>query len=129
METNTMRKIEVKIRQIIWALKQSFKPTTYDLVIYQGKVYYIKSSLTGENVWNLFEKGEKEPAHRYIKGENLKLVQSFKRFINVFKNHLRFQKQSWGLIDYGNPIGTRLSYNNSEDIYFRSDVIVNFYVL
>ena len=114
-----MRKIEVKIRQIIWAFKQSFKPTTYDFVIYQGEKYYIKSSLTGENVWNLFEKDEKEPTHRYIKGKDLKVVQSFKRFINVFKNHLIFQKQSWGLIDCGNPIGTRLSYNNSDDIYFR----------
>lgn len=114
-----MRKIEVKIRQIIWAFKQSFKPTTYDFVIYQGEKYYIKSSLTGENVWNLFEKDEKEPIHRYIKGKDLKVVQSFNRFIHVFKNHLRFQKQSWGLIDCGNPIGTRLSYNNSDDIYFR----------
>ena len=116
---NIMRKIEVKVRQIIWAIKQSFKPTTYDLVIFQEKEYYIKSSLTGENVWNLFEKGEKEPTHRYIKGQDLKVVQSIKRFANVFKNHLKFQKQSWGLIDCGNPIGTRLSYNNSEDIYFR----------
>jgi hypothetical protein len=114
-----MRKIEVKIRQIIWALKKSFKPTTYDLVVYQGKEYYIKSSFTGENVWNLFEKGTKEPTHIYIKGQDLKVVYSTKRFINVFKNLLRFQKQSWGLIDCGNPIGTRLSYNNSEDIYFR----------
>ena len=86
---------------------------------HQGKEYYIKSSLTGENVWNLFEKGKKEPTHRYIKGQDLKVVQSIKRFTNVFKNHLKFQKQSWGLIDCGNPIGTRLSYNNSEDIYFR----------
>ena len=116
---NKMRKIEVKIRQIIWAIKQSFKPTTYDLVIYQGKEYYIKSSLTGENVWNLFEKGEKEPTHRYIKGQDLKVIQSIKRFANVFKNHLKFQKKNWGLIDCGNPIGTRLSYNNSDDIYFR----------
>lgn len=114
-----MRKIEVKIRQFIWALKQSFKPTTYDLVVYQGKKYYIKSSLTGENVWNLFEKGEKEPTHRYVKDSEIKFVQTLKRFISVFKNHLSFQKQNWGLIDYGNPIGTRLSYNNSTDIYFR----------
>lgn len=114
-----MRKIEVNFKQIIWAFKQSFKPTTYDLVSYQGKHYFIKSSLTGENVWNLFEKGEIKPTHKYIKGQDLKVIQSMKRFINVFKNHLRFQKQSWGLIDCGNSIGTRLSYNNSEDIYFR----------
>jgi len=114
-----IRKTEVKIRQIIWAYKQSFKPTTYDLVIYQGKQYFIKSSLTGENVWNLFENGEKEPTHRYIKGQELKVVKSVKRFINVFKDHLIFQKQTWGSIDCDNPIGTRLSYNNSDDIYFR----------
>jgi len=115
-----MRKIEVTIRQIIWSFRQSFKPTTYDLVIYQGKQYFIKSSLTGENIWNLFEKGEKEPTHRYIKGQDLKIVHSIKRFVNVFRNHLRFQKQSWGSIDACNPIGTRLSYMSSENIYFRN---------
>jgi len=120
MKTNKiLRKTEVKIRQIIWAFKQSFKPMTYDFVIYQGEEYFIKSSLTGENVWNLFKKGEKEPIHRCIKGDDIEIVKSFKRFINVFKNHLRFQKESWGLIDYGNPIGTRLSYINSDNIYFR----------
>jgi hypothetical protein len=113
-----MRKIEVKIRQIIWAFKQSFNPTNYDLVIYQGKEYFIKTSLAGENIWNLFVKYEIKPIHRYIKGQDLKVVHSFKRFINVFKTYLRFQKQNWGLIDYRNPIGTRLCYNNSDDIYF-----------
>lgn len=113
-----MRKIEVKIRQIIWAFKQSLNPTTYDLVIYKGKKYFIKSSLTGENIWNLFEKGEKEPTHYRVKGNDLKLIQSYKRFITVFKNDLLFQKQCWESIDYDNPIGTRLSYNNSEDIYY-----------
>ena len=54
-----MRKIEVKIRQIIWAFKKSFEPTTYDFVIYKGEKYFIKSSLTGENIWNIFKKGEK----------------------------------------------------------------------
>jgi hypothetical protein len=91
---------------------------THDLVIYQGKEYFIKSSLTGINIWNLFEKGKNKPTHYRVKGEDFKLTQSFKRFIIVFRNHLKFQKQSWGLIDYQNPIGTRLSYNNSDDIYF-----------
>lgn len=111
-----MRKIEVNIRQIIWSFKQFFKPTTYDLVNYQGKYYFIKPSLTGENIWNLFEHGKKEPTHKYIKGNSFKIIQSLTRFINVFKQHLIFQKQNWGLIDCTNPIGTRLSYNNSEDI-------------
>lgn len=113
-----MRKIEVKIRQIIWALKQSFKPTTYDFVVYQGEKYLIKASLTGENIWNLYVEGKKEPIHEFIKGSDFKVVLSLKRFVNVFNGHLRFQKQYWGLIDYRNPLGTRLSYNNSNDIYF-----------
>lgn len=49
-----MRKIEVKIRQFLWALKKSFEPTTGDAVIFQGQEYFIKTSLTGENIWNLF---------------------------------------------------------------------------
>jgi hypothetical protein len=113
-----MRKLEVKIRQFIWAFKQSFKPTTYDLVIYQGEEYYIKSSLIGENVWNLFKKGINTPIHLQVKGNELKVVHSVNRFIKVFKNHLRFQVQYWGLIDHNNPIGTRLSYNNSDDIFY-----------
>lgn len=113
-----MRKLEVKIKQIIWSLKQSFKPSTYDTVIYQGNKYFIKSSLTGENIWNLFEKGEKKPKHYRISGDELKIAYSLKRFINSFKKHLLFQRQNWGLIDCKNPIGTRLSYLSSENIYF-----------
>lgn len=117
-----MRKIEVLIRQVVWSFKQTFKPTTYDLVIYQGRKYFIKSSLTGENVWNLFESGTKEPTHRYIDGDDIKVVQSLKRFISVFKKHLKFQKQNWMLIDCENPVGTRLCYNNSDDITFGRSV-------
>jgi hypothetical protein len=113
-----MRKIEVKIRQIIWAFKKSFKPTTYDLVVYQGKQYFIQPSFTGDDVWHLFDWVDNKPIHARIKGENLKVVQSAKRFINVFKQHLRFQKQNWESIDCGNPIGSRLCFNNSDDIYF-----------
>lgn len=113
-----MRKIEVKIRQIIWALKQSFKPTTYDKVIYNGNIYYIKSSLTGENIWNLFEKTKDKPTYSYIRGNELKIVHSFNRFIRVFKEHMFFQKTSWQRIDCSNPIGTRLSYISSDNIFF-----------
>ena len=115
-----MRKLEVKIRQIIWSIGQSFKPTTYDLVEYKGNRYYIKSSLTGEDVCNLFEKGNEKPTHYRIKGRDLKIAHSFKRFKSVFKHHIFFQWSSWQQIDCGNPIGTRLSYINSENIYFRN---------
>ena len=114
-----IRKIEVKIRQIIWAFENSFKPTTYDIVIYKDKEYFIRPTLTAENVWNLFEKDSKEPSYVFINGKNFYLVQSIKRVLNVFKKHLMFQKNSWGSIDCVNPIGTRLSYKNSKDIYFK----------
>lgn len=113
-----MRKIEVKIRQFLWALKKSFEPTTGDAVIFQGQEYFIKTSLTGENIWNLFDIGTKELIYSYIKGNDFKVIRSFSRFKRVFKHNLAFQKLNWGLIDCENPIGTRLSYNNSEDIYF-----------
>jgi hypothetical protein len=115
-----MRKIEVKIRQIIWAYKKSFKPTTYDFVIYKGEKYFIKSSLTGENIWNLYKKGEKKPSHNYINGNNFKKINSLKLFTKNFKQHLNFQKQNWGSIDLNNSIGTRLSYISSDNIMFNN---------
>ena len=113
-----IRQLEIKIRQIIWAFKKSFKPTSYDIIIYKGKQYYIKSSLIGENIWDLYENDKIDPTHRYIKCEEFKVIQSVKRFINVFKNYLIFQKQYWESIDLMNPIGKRLSFKNSDDIYF-----------
>lgn len=118
-----MRKIEVKIRQLFWAFTEALKPTNYDLVIFQGKRYYIKSSLTGYNIWNLFEKNNSEPIHKYIKGNNLKVVHSIKRFIPIFKQKMYFQKSCWQKLDFSNPFGTRLSYLNSNNIYYRKRYI------
>lgn len=114
-----MRKLEVKVRQIIWAIGKSLKPTTYDLVEYKNEKYYVKSSLTGEDVWNLSKKGDEKPTHYYIKGKDLKVIHSFKRFKNAFKQYMFFQWSSWQKIDCRNPIGSRLSYESSENIYFR----------
>lgn len=113
-----MRKIEVRIRQIIWAAIQSFKPTTYDFVMYKGNKFYIKSSLSGESVWHLYQHGIEQPKYSYIKGSELKIVHSLDRFVKVFKQHLDFQKGSWGLIDCCKPIGRRLCYYSSENIKF-----------
>lgn len=115
---NKIRKIEVTFRQIVWACKQSFKPTTYDSVNYYGNKYYIKSSLVGEDVWDLYRFCEKLPTHRRIKGNEFKLVHSVGRFIYVFKSNYKFQKMNWYSIDCQNSIGTRLSYKNSDNIYF-----------
>ena len=113
-----MRKIEVKVRQFIWAIKTSLKPTTYDLVEYKGDTFFIKSSLTGEGVWNLFKVGETSATYFYIKNRDLKLLHSFKRFVKVIKWHLHFQETSWGRIDRNKPIGRRLCYYSSENILF-----------
>lgn len=111
-----MRKLEVKIRQIIWALNRLRTPSTYDLVIYKGNKYYVKSSLTGHNIWNLSIGGEIK--YRLIKGEELRVVYSFKRAKRVFKEMMRFQETSWQSIDLSKPLGTRLSYYNSDNIRF-----------
>jgi len=113
-----MRKLEVKIRQIIWSFKMTFKPTTYDLVEFKNNKYYIKSSLCGEDIWNLFEKGKDKCSYSHIRGNELKIIHSFKRFKEVFNHYMFFQKSSWQSIDCKNPIGTRLSYINSENIKF-----------
>jgi hypothetical protein len=113
-----MRKLEVKIRQIIWAFIQTFSPTNGDKVLYKNKTYFIKSSLTGNDIWNLFDVNDSNNIVYKISGKKLTVIQSFKRFVTVFNQHMRFQKISWELIDQRNPIGTRLSYINSDNIVF-----------
>jgi len=92
-----MRKLEVKIRQIVWAIKKSFKPSTNDLVIYCGKDYFIKPSMTGEDTWNLFKFGENVVTHGLIDGNDLVVVHSFSRFVRRFRENLSFQEQNWVL--------------------------------
>lgn len=74
--------------------------------------------MIGYNIWDLFERGDKNPIHFRINGSELKLINSYKRFKSVFKNKLKFQKENWGTIDNNKPFGTRLSYHNSDDISF-----------
>ena len=113
-----MRKLEVKIRQIIWALNKIIKPTTYDIVLFNGNKYFIKSSLTGDNIWNLYKMGVDKPIYMHIRGNEFKIIHSLDRFVKCFKNHMKFQVQSWQQIDERKPIGTRLSYYNSDNIRF-----------
>ena len=113
-----MRKIEVKIRQFFWSLKETLKPNTYDAVIYKEKKYYIKSSLCGHDIWDLYEKNFKSPTFKRIKGSELKVVHSFKRFKVVFNQNMHFQKTSWQSIDFNKKLGSRLSYYNSNNIRF-----------
>jgi hypothetical protein len=123
-----IRKIEVLLRQFYWAFKESFKPTTYSIVKYHGAEFYIKSSLTGHNIWDLYPLNGKVKASMFfhinpnkgcveqIHGSQLQVLYSWKKFKEDFKSHLDFQKSYWGLIDEQKPIGTRLSYINSENI-------------
>lgn len=111
-----MRKLEVRIRQIIWALNKSLKVNNWDEVMYNGKKYYAKSSLIGNDIWDLYNDGEE--ILYYKNGKDLRIIHSWKRFKRVFKEMLYFQKSSWGLIDQNKPLFTRLSYKNSEDIKF-----------
>lgn len=113
-----LRKLEVKIRQIAWSVKRSLEPTTYDSVTYKGMSYYIKSSYTGHNKWNLFDSTSQKPIFTNVKGKELKVKHSFRRFVDVVKRHMYFQKSNWESIDCNKNIGSRLSYNNSNDIKF-----------
>jgi len=113
-----MRKIEVKLRQYIWSFKKCFKPSSYDLVIYQNETYYIKSSMVGNDIWNLYKHEIETPIFYRINGKKLKVKHSWKRFKNNFKQNLSFQEQNWQTIDLEKPFGTRLSYINSDNIVF-----------
>lgn len=113
-----MRKLEVKLRQLLWAFKETFKPAAGDLVKYKGFKCYIRPTLTGYNTWHLRNIDSESPRFTYVKGSDLKIIRSIPQHIHRFKDLLRFQKQSWGSIDLIKPVGTRLSYNNSDDIQF-----------
>jgi hypothetical protein len=116
-----MRNIEVAIRQLFWAIKRTFSPTTHDAVLYKNKVYFIRPSGKGHDRWNLFKSFGRPTTFRAIKGEDLQVLHSFKRTRFEFKSKLAFQHGYWGDIDRRSPIGTRLSYNNADDISFHSD--------
>lgn len=114
-----MRKIEVKIRQIIWSMCSIFEPHNYDIVLYKGDEYSIKSSLTGYNKWNLYKRGIVGlNTFSNIRGKEFKICHSLKRCLIIFKESMGFQKMSWELIDISHPLGTRLSYINLENIKF-----------
>lgn len=115
-----MRKIEVKIRQIIWAFNESFKPSKCYSVEFQGVTCNIKHSFTGYNKWHVTSKLVPELKWRNIHGSELIVnLHSFKRWYNNFTSCYKHQKWSWYLIDIRNPLGTRLSYINSDNIKFK----------
>ena len=114
-----MRKLEVKIRQIIWAFKKSFEPAECFSVNYQGFKFVIKPSFTKDNCWNLHARGNKTPLFYRIDGNELKVNYiSFKKWFGNFKSMYLHQKWSQYSIDIRKPIGTRLSYINSDNIRF-----------
>ena len=110
-----MRKIEVKIRQIIWSICSIFEPHNYDIVLYKGDEYFIKSSLTGRNKWNLYSDAIK---FNSIHGTELKILHSMKRCLIIFNQSMKFQKDAWESIDCCHELGQRLSYINSDNIKF-----------
>lgn len=114
-----MRKLEVKIRQIIWAFKNSFKPSECYSVEFQGETCNIKPSFTGHNIWNVTPKNIDNLTFYRINGSELKVnLHSFSRWYLNFKHLYLHQKWSWYSIDIRKPIGTRLSYINSDNIMF-----------
>ena len=113
-----MRKIEVWVRQVIWAFNKTLLPDSGDLVLYGGIKYYIKPSLTAEDTWNLYLLGSKGIAHRRVAGRDLSVVRSFRGSVRVFKSHLNFQKHNWGMLDCLHPVGRRLIYLSSYDIRY-----------
>ena len=114
-----MRKIEVKIKHLIWAFKRSFEPAECYSVDYRGFTFVIKPSFTGSNKWNLYAKGINEILFSDVKSEDLKAnLISFNRWFNNFKSMYKFQKWSWYSIDCKKPLGSRISYINSDNTRF-----------
>lgn len=114
-----MRKIELHIRYFLWAFLETFKPVTYDLVKYKGRKYHVKSSLSGYGFWDLLYPESLSIAYYRINQKKLKVnYLSFKRFVSVFRDKIRFQKQNWQFIDLTKPFLSRISYKSSENIKF-----------
>lgn len=114
-----IRYFEVKIRQIVQSIKAIFIPTSYDEVYYEDVQFYVKPSYTGYNIWNLHLKNVKGVFLYRVNGEDLKIIHSFSRSVKVFKKHYKFLKNNWESVDIKNPIGSRLTYINSDDIYIK----------
>lgn len=113
----SIRNIEVKILQIVWSISKAFQPDTYDYVKYVGQKMYIKSALTGHNKWNIYSNYDK-CVRRNINGDELTVCHSLTGLKSKFKQNLKFQKSNWESIDKRKPIGSRLSYINSNNIKF-----------
>lgn len=105
-----IRKLEVKIRYVIWAITQLKEPTSYDTVIFNGRQHWIEYANPHWKIKNI-------PGQ--LKKQDFKIVRGFKRDIRVFKQRYKFQKTSWYSIDYRNPFFTRISYMSSDNIHFQ----------
>jgi hypothetical protein len=114
-----IRKIEVKIRYIIWAFEESFKANSNYYAKYNGNMYYLKNEIYSENIWSLISIKDTNVKLQYINIKDFKvIIPSIGCFIRTFKSKMFFQNSSWFAIDIRKPIGNRISYNNSNNIKF-----------
>lgn len=105
------RKLEVKIRYIIWAFKMLSYPTTYDKINYQGTLGVLTNGVNAPRWKTNITKNQ-------IHQNTFLVIRGFKRDFRVFKQRYSFQMSSWYYIDYRNKLGSRISYYNSNDIRF-----------
>ncbi|UII80067.1 hypothetical protein [Flagellimonas sp. CMM7] len=108
-----LRKLEVKIRYVLWAISQLKHPTSYDKVKHQTGEFIIKY---GNPNWIFVAShhGKKQ-----FKSTEFKVIRSRSRDWRVFKEKMKFQLGYWYNIDYQNPLFSRISYKNSDNIYFQ----------
>lgn len=113
-----MRRIELYIRYVIWALGRVKHPHLFDVVEYRG----INCSLIqGRNKprWDLLPLTIENLARQereILKGvheDNFKLKNNFKAYRFRFKMSLRFQIQNWMAIDKRSKIGTGILYKGN----------------
>src|SRR5690606_10150999 len=107
-----MRKIEVKIRYIVWAYKRLSFPTTYDKINYQGDEGYCINGVNSP-MWLTSLSNQRIHESKFL------VIRSVKRDIIVFKEHYLFQLRYWYSIDNRNKLFTRISYYNSNNIKFQ----------
>lgn len=114
-----IRKLEVKIKYINWAFQESFKANSNYYAKYKGNLYYLKNEIYDENIWSLISVKDTNIKIQYVNIKEFKvIIPTINRFIDTFKSKMFFQNSSWFSIDIRNPIGNRISYNNSSNIKF-----------
>lgn len=103
------RKLEVKIRYMIWSYKRLDYPTTGDEINYQGSIGYCVHGID-QPFWRITLSDHKVHENKFL------VIRSFKRDWRVFWERYNFQMDYWYMIDCNGPMFTNIKYDEAKPI-------------